>query len=89
MHTHTHTHQLCLLNKWLNEQTQNEAGQYRALVKFLCIDELREKLRIAVEARAVQLAKLEESCRIAMKYAMANTHKAQVWPEPSSALNPP
>lgn len=86
MHTRTLT---MLLIKWLNELTQNEAGQYRALVLFLCVDELSEKLRKAVEAQAVQLAKLEESCRTAMKYAMANTHKAQVWLEPSSILSPP
>lgn len=86
---YTHTHQPCLLNKGLNERTQNEAGQYRALVIFLCVDELREKLRVAVETRATELAKLEESCRIAMKYAMANAHKVQVRPEPSSALSPP
>ncbi|XP_006096263.2 RIB43A-like with coiled-coils protein 1 [Myotis lucifugus] len=58
------------LDKQIQERQQARADERRT-------NELREKLRIAVETRAVQLAKLEESCRIAMKYAMANAHKAQ------------
>lgn len=53
---------------------------------FLCVDMLSDQLRMAMDMRAMQMAKLEESCRIAMMSAMANANKAQVcWPEPSSA----
>ncbi|XP_036284797.1 RIB43A-like with coiled-coils protein 1 isoform X1 [Pipistrellus kuhlii] len=58
------------LDKQVHEQQQARADERRT-------DELREKLRVAVETRAAQLAKLEESCRIAMKYAVANAHKVQ------------
>lgn len=45
---------------------------------FLCVDELRDKLRLAVDTRAAQLAKLEESYCKAMRYAVANANKTQV-----------
>lgn len=62
-------HSQSLLNKWLNDS---------ALAIFLCVDMLDDQLRLAVDMRAAQLAKLEESCRIAMMAATANANKAQV-----------
>nr|KAF6436305.1 RIB43A domain with coiled-coils 1 [Rousettus aegyptiacus] len=38
---------------------------------------LNDQLRLAMDTRAAQLAKLEESCRIAMMSAMAKANKAQ------------
>ncbi|XP_016075132.1 PREDICTED: RIB43A-like with coiled-coils protein 1 [Miniopterus natalensis] len=58
------------LEKQIQEQQQARVDEMRT-------DDLREKLRLAVETRAAQLAKLEESCRIAMRCAMANANKAQ------------
>lgn len=45
---------------------------------FLCVEMLNDQLRLAMDTRAAQLAKLEESCRIAMMSAMAKANKAQV-----------
>lgn len=67
--TYINKHLQSLLNKWLNDS---------ALAIFLCVDMLDEQLRLAMDMRAAQLAKLEESCRIAMMAAMANANKAQV-----------
>lgn len=50
---------------------------------------LNDQLRLAMDMRATQLAKLEESCRVAMMSAMANANKAQVWPEPLSIPGSP
>ena len=58
--------------------SRNGTGQYSAPATFLCVDELREKLRLAMDTRAAQLAKLEESCCKAMRCAVANANKVQV-----------
>nr|XP_020733316.1 RIB43A-like with coiled-coils protein 1 isoform X1 [Odocoileus virginianus texanus] len=51
--------------------------QQQASVDENCADMLNEQLRLAMDMRAAQLAKLEESCRIAMMAARANANKAQ------------
>ncbi|XP_052519594.1 RIB43A-like with coiled-coils protein 1 [Budorcas taxicolor] len=51
--------------------------QQQARVDENCTDMLDDQLRLAVDMRAAQLAKLEESCRIAMMAATANANKAQ------------
>ncbi|XP_054421664.1 RIB43A-like with coiled-coils protein 1 [Pteronotus mesoamericanus] len=58
------------LEKQVKEQQQARDEEMSA-------DELREKLHLAVDMRATQLAKLEESCCTAMRYAVANANKAQ------------
>ncbi|XP_004695058.1 PREDICTED: RIB43A-like with coiled-coils protein 1 isoform X1 [Condylura cristata] len=58
------------LDKQLQEQQQAKNDQ-----KYT--DMLNEELRLAMDTRATQLAKLEESCRMAMMSAMANANKAQ------------
>lgn len=50
---------------------------------------LNDQLRLAMDMRAAQLAKLEESCRVAMMSATANANKAQVWLGPFSAPGSP
>lgn len=64
----------------------NEPGME---VVFLYVDMLNDQLHLAMDMRATHLARLEESCRMAMMIAMANANKAQVWPNPSSAPGPP
>ncbi|KAB0336445.1 hypothetical protein E2I00_010323, partial [Balaenoptera physalus] len=56
----------------------NAASQYSALTISLCVDTLSEQLRLAMDLRATQLAKLEECCRKAIMSAKANSNKAQV-----------
>ncbi|XP_040121962.1 RIB43A-like with coiled-coils protein 1 isoform X2 [Oryx dammah] len=51
--------------------------QQQARVNENCTDMLDDQLRLAADMWAAQLAKLEESCRIAMMAAMANANKAQ------------
>ncbi|XP_017899393.1 PREDICTED: RIB43A-like with coiled-coils protein 1 isoform X1 [Capra hircus] len=51
--------------------------QQQARVDENYTDMLDDQLRLAVDMRAAQLAKLEESCRIAMMAATANANKAQ------------
>nr|KAF6492899.1 RIB43A domain with coiled-coils 1 [Molossus molossus] len=60
----------CSLEKQIQERQQ-------ARIDEMYIDDLHDKLRLAMETRAAQLAKLEESCRISMRCAMANANKAQ------------
>ncbi|KAI4554371.1 hypothetical protein MJG53_019670 [Ovis ammon polii x Ovis aries] len=61
--------------------------QQQARVDENCTDMLDDQLRLAVDMRAAQLAKLEESCRIAMMAATANANKAQIGE--SRAMSPP
>ncbi|XP_040854201.1 RIB43A-like with coiled-coils protein 1 isoform X2 [Ochotona curzoniae] len=62
------------LNNQVEERKIREAEErYKEHV----YDQLSDQLRMAAELRASQIAKLEESCRIAMKCAMANANKAQ------------
>ncbi|XP_039076931.1 RIB43A-like with coiled-coils protein 1 [Hyaena hyaena] len=58
------------LEKQLKERQQ-------ARVDKTYSDLLDDQLRLAMDTRAAQLAKLEESCRVAMMTAMANANKAQ------------
>ncbi|XP_037368259.1 RIB43A-like with coiled-coils protein 1 isoform X2 [Talpa occidentalis] len=58
----------------LDKQVQE---QQQARTDEKCADMLSEQLRLAMDIRATQLAKLEESCRVAMMSAMANANKAQ------------
>ncbi|XP_004781279.1 RIB43A-like with coiled-coils protein 1 [Mustela putorius furo] len=58
------------LERQLQEQQQVQDDEK-------CADMLDDQLRLAVDMRAAQLAKLEESCRVAMMSAMANANKAQ------------
>ncbi|XP_028338514.1 RIB43A-like with coiled-coils protein 1 isoform X1 [Physeter macrocephalus] len=51
--------------------------QQQARVEENCADTLSEQLRLAVDLRATQLAKLEECCRKAIMYATAKANKAQ------------
>ncbi|XP_055293955.1 RIB43A-like with coiled-coils protein 1 isoform X2 [Moschus berezovskii] len=51
--------------------------QQQARVDENCADMLDDQLRLAMDTRAAQLAKLEESCRIAIMVATANANKAQ------------
>lgn len=53
---------------------------------FLCTDMLSGQLHLAMDMQAAQMARLEESCRVAMMSARANVNKAQVWPDPSSIM---
>ncbi|XP_059943273.1 RIB43A-like with coiled-coils protein 1 isoform X2 [Mesoplodon densirostris] len=52
--------------------------QQQARVEEICTDTLSEQLRLAVELRAIQVAKLEQCCREAIKCATAKANKAQV-----------
>ena len=67
--TRINIHSQSLLNKWLNDS---------ALAIFLCVDMLDDQLCLAMDMRAAQLAKLEESCHIAMMAATASANKVQV-----------
>ncbi|XP_007530905.1 RIB43A-like with coiled-coils protein 1 [Erinaceus europaeus] len=58
------------LDRQVQEQQQARNDEKSA-------DLLNDKLRLAMEMRATQLAKLEESCRVAMMVAMANANKAK------------
>uniref|UniRef100_A0A3Q1MR34 RIB43A-like with coiled-coils protein 1 n=1 Tax=Bos taurus TaxID=9913 RepID=A0A3Q1MR34_BOVIN len=51
--------------------------QQQARVDENCADMLNDQLRLAMDMRAAQLAKLEESCHIAMMAATASANKAQ------------
>ncbi|XP_008050123.1 RIB43A-like with coiled-coils protein 1 isoform X1 [Carlito syrichta] len=51
--------------------------QQQARIEDNCADMLSDQLCLAMDMRATQLAKLEESCRMAMMSAMANANKAQ------------
>ncbi|CAH6780057.1 RIB43A-like with coiled-coils protein 1 [Phodopus roborovskii] len=53
-------------------QEQQEAREEEARTALLS-----DQLRLAVDTRAAELARLEESCRAAMRTAMANANKAQ------------
>uniref|UniRef100_A0A2I3G768 RIB43A-like with coiled-coils protein 1 n=1 Tax=Nomascus leucogenys TaxID=61853 RepID=A0A2I3G768_NOMLE len=57
------------------ERQQQE--QQQAKVDENCADALSNQLRLAMDAQATHLARLEESCRVAMMCAMANANKAQ------------
>ncbi|XP_053435428.1 RIB43A-like with coiled-coils protein 1 isoform X2 [Nycticebus coucang] len=52
--------------------------QQQARVDEKCADTLNDQLRLAMDIQATQLAKLEESCRMAMMSAMVSANKAQV-----------
>uniref|UniRef100_A0A5F5PQ73 RIB43A-like with coiled-coils protein 1 n=1 Tax=Equus caballus TaxID=9796 RepID=A0A5F5PQ73_HORSE len=62
------------LNSQVEKQKLREATERR---KEAAYDMLSDQLRLAMDMRATQLAKLEESCRVAMMSAMANANKAQ------------
>ncbi|XP_054551698.1 RIB43A-like with coiled-coils protein 1 isoform X4 [Talpa occidentalis] len=62
------------LNSQVEERKLREAAEQS---KEAAYDMLSEQLRLAMDIRATQLAKLEESCRVAMMSAMANANKAQ------------
>ncbi|KAG3272169.1 RIB43A-like with coiled-coils protein 1 isoform X1 [Ictidomys tridecemlineatus] len=51
--------------------------QQQARVDEKCADMLNDQLHLAMDMRAAHLARLEESCRVAMMFAMANANKAQ------------
>nr|XP_012602085.1 RIB43A-like with coiled-coils protein 1 isoform X2 [Microcebus murinus] len=57
------------------ERQQQEQQQARGDEKYA--DMLNDQLRLAMDMQATQLAKLEESCRIAMMSTMVNINKAQ------------
>ncbi|XP_021044277.1 RIB43A-like with coiled-coils protein 1 [Mus pahari] len=58
------------LGKQLQEQQAAREEEVRAAL-------LSDQLRLAANTRAAELARLEESCRAAMRIAMANANKAQ------------
>uniref|UniRef100_A0A8C5KJW1 RIB43A-like with coiled-coils protein 1 n=1 Tax=Jaculus jaculus TaxID=51337 RepID=A0A8C5KJW1_JACJA len=58
------------LEKQLQEQKEIIEEEIRA-------DLLSEQLRLAADTRAAELARLEESCRAALRTAMANANRAQ------------
>ncbi|XP_038955743.1 RIB43A-like with coiled-coils protein 1 isoform X1 [Rattus norvegicus] len=58
------------LEKQLQEQQAAREEEARAAL-------LSDQLRLAADTRAAELARLEESCRAAMRTAMANANKAQ------------
>ncbi|CAK7312643.1 RIB43A-like with coiled-coils protein 1 [Vulpes lagopus] len=58
------------LERQLQEQRQVKVDEK-------CSGMLNDQLRLAMDMQATQLAKLEESCRVAMMSAMANANKAQ------------
>ncbi|XP_008050129.1 RIB43A-like with coiled-coils protein 1 isoform X2 [Carlito syrichta] len=62
------------LNNQVEERKLREAAERSKEAAF---DMLSDQLCLAMDMRATQLAKLEESCRMAMMSAMANANKAQ------------
>uniref|UniRef100_A0A8C5VDU9 RIB43A-like with coiled-coils protein 1 n=1 Tax=Microcebus murinus TaxID=30608 RepID=A0A8C5VDU9_MICMU len=62
------------LNKQVEEQKLREATERSMEAAY---DMLNDQLRLAMDMQATQLAKLEESCRIAMMSTMVNINKAQ------------
>ncbi|XP_023380800.1 RIB43A-like with coiled-coils protein 1 isoform X4 [Pteropus vampyrus] len=62
------------LNSQVEERRLREAAERS---KEAAYEMLNDQLRLAMDTRAAQVAKLEESCRIAMMSAMANANKAQ------------
>ncbi|XP_045328266.1 RIB43A-like with coiled-coils protein 1 isoform X2 [Leopardus geoffroyi] len=62
------------LDSQVEERKLREATEQS---KEAAYDLLDDQLRLAMDTRAAQLAKLEESCRVAMMTAMANANKAQ------------
>ncbi|ERE65087.1 RIB43A-like with coiled-coils protein 1 isoform X2 [Cricetulus griseus] len=58
------------LSKQLQEQQAAREEEARTAL-------LSDQLRLAVDTRAAELARLEESCRAAMRTAMANANRAQ------------
>ncbi|XP_036082406.1 RIB43A-like with coiled-coils protein 1 isoform X3 [Rousettus aegyptiacus] len=62
------------LNSQVEERRLQEAAERS---KDAAYEMLNDQLRLAMDTRAAQLAKLEESCRIAMMSAMAKANKAQ------------
>uniref|UniRef100_A0A2K6TS92 RIB43A-like with coiled-coils protein 1 n=1 Tax=Saimiri boliviensis boliviensis TaxID=39432 RepID=A0A2K6TS92_SAIBB len=62
------------LNNQVAERRRREAAEKR---KEAAYDALSDQLRLAMDAQATHLARLEESCRVAMMCAMANANKAQ------------
>uniref|UniRef100_A0A8D0ICN6 RIB43A-like with coiled-coils protein 1 n=1 Tax=Sus scrofa TaxID=9823 RepID=A0A8D0ICN6_PIG len=63
------------LNSQVEERKLQEATEQS---KKAAYDMLNNQLRLAMDMRAAQMAKLEESCRMAMMSAMANANKFQV-----------
>ncbi|MBZ3882993.1 RIB43A-like with coiled-coils protein 1 [Sciurus carolinensis] len=51
--------------------------QQQAKVDEKCADMLSDQLHLAINMQAAHLARLEESCRMAMMFANANANKAQ------------
>uniref|UniRef100_A0A8B9YU77 RIB43A-like with coiled-coils protein 1 n=1 Tax=Bos mutus grunniens TaxID=30521 RepID=A0A8B9YU77_BOSMU len=62
------------LNNQVEERKLQEATERS---KEAAYDMLNDQLRLAMDMRAAQLAKLEESCRTAMMAATASANKAQ------------
>uniref|UniRef100_F7I6I6 RIB43A-like with coiled-coils protein 1 n=1 Tax=Callithrix jacchus TaxID=9483 RepID=F7I6I6_CALJA len=62
------------LNDQVAERKRREAAEKS---KEAAYDSLSDQLRLAMDAQATHLARLEESCRVAMTCAMANANKAQ------------
>ncbi|XP_021554521.1 RIB43A-like with coiled-coils protein 1 isoform X2 [Neomonachus schauinslandi] len=62
------------LNSQVEERKLREATEQS---KEAAYDMLNDQLRLAMDMRAAQLAKLEESCRVAMMSATASANKAQ------------
>ncbi|KAF6390737.1 RIB43A domain with coiled-coils 1 [Rhinolophus ferrumequinum] len=58
------------LDKQMQERQQARLDEQYA-------DKLSDQLRLAMDARAIQVAKLEESCRLAMSSARANVNRAK------------
>uniref|UniRef100_A0A671DQS0 RIB43A-like with coiled-coils protein 1 n=1 Tax=Rhinolophus ferrumequinum TaxID=59479 RepID=A0A671DQS0_RHIFE len=62
------------LNSQVEEQKLWKATERS---KEAAYDKLSDQLRLAMDARAIQVAKLEESCRLAMSSARANVNRAK------------
>ncbi|XP_011760016.2 RIB43A-like with coiled-coils protein 1 isoform X2 [Macaca nemestrina] len=62
------------LNNQVGDRKRREAAERS---KEAAYDALSNQLRLAMDAQATHLARLEESCRAAMMCAMANANKAQ------------
>ncbi|XP_030662629.1 RIB43A-like with coiled-coils protein 1 isoform X3 [Nomascus leucogenys] len=62
------------LNNQVGDRKHREAAERS---KEAAYDALSNQLRLAMDAQATHLARLEESCRVAMMCAMANANKAQ------------
>uniref|UniRef100_A0A2K5PIN7 RIB43A-like with coiled-coils protein 1 n=1 Tax=Cebus imitator TaxID=2715852 RepID=A0A2K5PIN7_CEBIM len=62
------------LNSQVAERKRREAAEKS---KEAAYDALSDQLRLAMDAQATHLARLKESCRVAMMCAMANANKAQ------------